>query len=99
MRIDKRYLLWLTAGAVLVCLLAVGYWVWKLPGTTKPGTVASLIPVENKNGKWGAIDPVRKKLAIEYRYDWLDSFTEGMARMSINGRMGVVSNTGSVVIP
>ena len=49
------------------------------------------------NGKWGfKKDGV---LVIPAKYDWTHSFSEGLARVKMNGKRGFIDKTGVEVIP
>ena len=50
------------------------------------------------NGKWGFKDRRTDKMVIEPKYDNVDNFHEGLARVKLNGKWGFIDKTGKIVI-
>lgn len=50
-----------------------------------------------KDGKYGYIDSTGK-FVIEPRFNWAGEFSEGLARVGIGGKGGVIDRTGKVVV-
>ena len=48
-----------------------------------------------KNGKWGFVD-VNQKVIVDYKYDFVTEFQNGVAGFKINGLWGVLSDDGKV---
>jgi hypothetical protein len=56
-----------------------------------------LIP-EQRVGKWGFVSP-DGKVAVDFQYDGLQGFSEGLAAVQVGGRWGFVDRAGRLVIP
>lgn len=54
-------------------------------------------PVREKE-KWGFADSTGKIL-IDCKYEWVESFSEGVAAVGLNGKCGYINKNGSVAIP
>ncbi|MBU3112349.1 WG repeat-containing protein [Clostridium lacusfryxellense] len=51
-----------------------------------------------KNSKWGFVNS-KGKVIIDFKYDDADSFSLGIAPVSINGKWGYINLKGEIVIP
>src|SRR3990170_1437960 len=56
----------------------------------------TLFPIE-QNGKWGFIDKTGKYV-INPQFDYVFSFSEGLARVRLGGKWGFIDKTGKYVI-
>jgi hypothetical protein len=69
----------------------------KIVPSAPPYRKISLVPFL-KEDKWGFSDPNRK-IIIGAKYEKVDFFTEGLARVKLNGHYGFIDTKGKVVIP
>jgi|GEM_PF-2292521 len=53
---------------------------------------------ENYYMRYGFIDK-SGKIVIPFEYDWVNSFSDGLATVSKDGKYGVIDKTGKIVIP
>ena len=58
---------------------------------------ADLIP-EQRMGKWGFVTP-GGEVAVDFRYDAVQSFSEGLAAVQVGERWGFIDRRGRLVIP
>jgi hypothetical protein len=56
-----------------------------------------LLPTR-KNGKWGAVD-TKGALIIDYKYDFIGDFANGVAIVKKNRKTGIVNTEGTELIP
>lgn len=58
-------------------------------------------PFQNEQGKWGfiGIGPQFKKKIIQPKYDDVDIFSNGRARVKLNGLFGYIDKNGKEIIP
>jgi len=68
-----------------------------LLGTTLGICQPELIPYR-KGNEWGFCDR-NKKIVIPIKYDDVGSFSEGLARVELNGKWGYIDKEGKEVIP
>jgi hypothetical protein len=59
--------------------------------------IATLIPYR-KGDKWGYIDK-QGEIVIPIQYDDAGFFSEGLARVRVNGKYGFIDTKGNMVIP
>jgi hypothetical protein len=86
---------------LIVVILAGGLFAFfkfikpNIASNTKKETIATLIPYR-KGDKWGYCD-WNKKIVIPVQYDnaWL--FSEGLARVRINGKCGFIDTKGNMI--
>ena len=52
-----------------------------------------------KNGQYGYKLKSTGEIVIPLKYDWADDFSEGLARVRLNNKLGFVDKTGKEVIP
>ena len=91
--------------AVLICvvLLAIGVYCIFSHSANTNNTVAVpehaiIIPKQNeKTGKWGYV--YKRKVIVDYIYDYADGFSSDLARIKINESWGFIDKTGQEVIP
>jgi len=57
-----------------------------------------LTPKQGKNGKYGFVDKQGKEV-IPYKYEYVGSFSEGLAKAKYNGKFGFIDEAGKVIIP
>lgn len=81
---------------VLLATSFAGYQVIK-SRSGKDQKVATLIPYR-KGDKWGYCDR-NKRLVIPVTYDFVDSFSHGLAYVMLNGKYGYIDTNGDMKIP
>jgi hypothetical protein len=79
--------------AVLALLLAAAFLLLSLSSC---GGKDLLLPIDSNQG-FGYIDG-NGKVVISPRYQWADNFSEGLARVTVDGRMGFIDASGNLVI-
>ena len=79
--------------AVLALLLAAAFLLLSLSSC---GGKDLLLPIDSSEG-FGYIDG-NGKVVISPRYQWADDFSEGLARVTVEGRMGFIDASGDLVI-
>lgn len=52
-----------------------------------------------KGKQWGYCDRFYTRNIIKYQFDTAMAFTEGFARVRLNGKYGFINNTGKLIIP
>ena len=57
-----------------------------------------LKPYMGGNGKWGFIDKSGNEV-VPCKYDWADSFSEGLASVILDGKYGSIDKSGNEVVP
>ena len=57
-----------------------------------------LVPYRDGNGKWGFIDKSGNEV-VPCKYDYVYSFSEGLARVRLDGKEGFIDKSGNEVIP
>jgi hypothetical protein len=60
------------------------------------GFSEGLAPVANSKGLWGYIDR-KGHVALNYKYNFADLFTDGKARVMLNGNMIIIDKKGNEV--
>lgn len=58
----------------------------------------NLIAIKCSDGKWGFKD-INGSVVITCKYDYVGSFSEGLARVKLNNKWGYIDLTGKEVIP
>lgn len=87
----------------LTILLAFYYQPMAQPAALLPegqlakGTDSGLLKPAQQGTKWGYIDP-EGRFAISPKFDWADTFSEGVAAVEINKRFGYIGPDGHFVI-
>jgi hypothetical protein len=87
---------YLVLAAVFICLiyLAANYF---LKDSFKANTEA--VFYLKKDGKYILVDYVTMKPINQNEYDDISFFTEGLAKVALNGKYGFIDLTGSLVVP
>jgi hypothetical protein len=52
---------------------------------------------ESKEGKWGV--RLNGKIIVPPTYDFINDYSDGLAQVQKNGKMGFIDKTGKIVIP
>ncbi|MBR6250567.1 MAG: WG repeat-containing protein, partial [Bacteroidales bacterium] len=57
----------------------------------------SLSPISNENGQYGYIN-LKGEVVISPQFDGAESFSEGLARVKVDGKCGFIDKKGTIVI-
>ena len=60
--------------------------------------IEGLRAVKGKNGKWGFIDSKEQEV-IPLKYDYVEHFQKGFAKVGVNGILGIIDKSGKTIIP
>jgi len=59
----------------------------------------TLVHIRAENGYYGIYNDVENKIIVLPKYDNIEEFTDGLARVELNGQYGVIDKTGKEVVP
>lgn len=59
----------------------------------------SLEPFKTTEGMWGFKDPITEEIHIEAIYDDANEFEDGIARVILNGKYGIIDKTNNFIVP
>ena len=68
-------------------------------GLTQPGCFDGMLNVKNDQQQYGAVDVLSGMLVIEYQYEALYPFIDGLAVAKKDGLYGVIDKNNQVIIP
>lgn len=57
------------------------------------------VNVMNESGKWGLMDLSSRQMVVDYQYDYVGAYSEGVLNVCSYGRWGAVDLEGNTVIP
>jgi len=57
------------------------------------------VNVMNESGKWGLMDLSSQQMVVDYQYDYVGAYSEGVLNVCSYGRWGAVDLEGNTVIP